>query len=224
MFFILALLALVFFGSRYSHLFYLAGLPWTDMRSLDDRIYVDPELGYQRSRQLLDAWRMAKSRISQRFGLSAANPVLVVTMHADRAERFGLAGDSGIAFALPWQHYIVVRWQDGFVDLLAHELMHAQVRDITGYWRYLLQVPTWLDEGIAMQVDDREVYRVNPQTVAPGEIARVRRLTRARQFWSNDAAQNLRNYRAAKAAVARLLDDRSGNVARIIALQLGDKG
>jgi len=191
------------------------------MRRLDDRIYVDPELGDQRSRQLLDTWRIAKSRISQRFGLSAANPVLVVTMHAHTAERYGLAGDSGIAFALPWRHYIVVRWQDGFVDLLAHELMHAQVRDITGYWRYLLQVPTWLDEGIAMQVDDREVYRVNPSIVPPGEIARVQRLTRARQFWSGDGAQNVRNYRAAKAAVARLLEDRSGNIAGLLAWQIG---
>ena len=210
----------LFVVTSYSHLILLASLPWSDMRLLDQRIYVDPDLGEPRSRQLRDAWQAARARIERRFGLDPASPVLVVTMHQATARRYGLGGHSGIAFALPWRHYIVVRWREDFVDLLAHELMHAQVRDLVGYPRYLLDMPTWLDEGLAMQVDDRADYAVGPGGTGGDEIARVRQLVNPGQFWSDDGERNLDNYRAVKAVVAELLHQHAGSVSALLAAEL----
>jgi hypothetical protein len=221
---LLVLAIILWAGYHYSYVLRLIALPYSDLRELNTGMYVDPDLGEQRVRQLLDTWRYARDRIQRRFGEFAPNPVLVVTMHQPTAARYGLIGSPGIAYALPWQHYIVVRWKEDFVDLLAHELMHAQVRRLVGYPSYLFDMPTWLDEGIAMQVDDRARYGVDLASFAQNEIERVTSLDTAEQFWGGGDEQTVSNYRAAKAAVAIWLRDHpDANLRDLIAAYVPDR-
>ena len=91
------------------------------------------------------------------------------------------------------------------IDVTAHELVHAEVVNRVGYLTRLLEIPTWFDEGVAMQVDYRPKYHINK--IDQKELERATSLTSAGKFWTNSAEENIKNYRASKAAVSKLFPD-----------------
>jgi len=75
------------------------------------------------------------------------------------------------------------------------------MREILGYWAYQTKISTWFDEGVAMQVDYRDHYKVDYESFSQEEIKRVKGLDTPSKFWTNSKEENLKNYRAAKAVV-----------------------
>ena len=45
------------------------------------------------------------------------------------------------------------------VDVLAHELAHAELLQRVGYFTMEFCVPAWFDEGLAVQFDERPDYK-----------------------------------------------------------------
>ena len=86
------------------------------------------------------------------------------------------------------------------IDIVAHELMHAEIADRLGYWHRLTKLPIWFDEGLAMQVDFRPHYNLRNGTES--KSANVRKLWSAREFLVPDIKSLTENYAFAKAEVA----------------------
>jgi len=89
--------------------------------------------------------------------------------------------------------------------VLAHELMHAELAERVGYWRRMTQMPTWFDEGVAMQVDFRPRYDLLKSVTA--RTGEVRKLATAGAFFGGNDGERVRNYAAAKYEVAHWLSD-----------------
>ncbi|MDY0037377.1 MAG: hypothetical protein RBS05_15815, partial [Zoogloea oleivorans] len=89
------------------------------------------------------------------------------------------------------------------VDVVAHELMHAEIHHRVGYLKRFLQLPTWFDEGVAMQVDYRTRYSLSPQDSQTADY--VRGLTTFSSFFKGDEQAVVRNYASAKQVVASWL-------------------
>jgi hypothetical protein len=100
---------------------------------------------------------------------------------------------------------IVVGPKGRNVDVVAHELMHAELFERVGYWHRFTEIPAWFDEGVAMQVDFRPRYSVPEQKGSLGGTGFVRDLKSYRQFFRGDGEQLTQHYAAAKAEVARWL-------------------
>jgi len=62
------------------------------------------------------------------------------------------------------------------------------------------KMPTWLDEGIALQVDHRPRY-TKLTNINQAELERVVSLSTPKLFWSQEPEQNIKNYQSAKMAV-----------------------
>jgi hypothetical protein len=90
-------------------------------------------------------------------------------------------------------------------DVVAHELMHAEIASRVGYWQRFTQLPTWFDEGLAMQVDFRARYNLRNKTDAG--YSDVRKLWSAREFFVPDDDLLTNNYAFAKAEVALWIAD-----------------
>ena len=86
------------------------------------------------------------------------------------------------------------------LDVVAHELMHAEIAERVGWWGRFTQLPVWFDEGLAMQVDLRPRYVLAGG--ADSETKRVRALGSARDFFQADDARLTWNYAAAKTEAA----------------------
>jgi hypothetical protein len=88
------------------------------------------------------------------------------------------------------------------VDVVAHELMHAEFFHRMGFLKSV-QLPIWFNEGVAMQVDYRPQYSLSPQDAQ--NTAYVRDLTTIWAFTKGDDQALTRNYASAKHEVASWL-------------------
>jgi hypothetical protein len=56
----------------------------------------------------------------------------------------------------------VVLSNDGVDEqIIAHEITHTILYNQLGWYKAILKIPTWFEEGLAMQVDDREKYSID---------------------------------------------------------------
>ena len=85
------------------------------------------------------------------------------------------------------------------VDVVAHELVHAEVFERVGPWARATQLPVWFDEGLAMQVDYREAYDLSENF----DTSFVRTLASPADFYTAGEDALTMNYGSAKVEVAR---------------------
>jgi hypothetical protein len=57
----------------------------------------------------------------------------------------------------PFGTYITISPEGRNVDVISHEISHSILEEEIGYFS-ILRIPTWINEGIAMQVDNREDF------------------------------------------------------------------
>jgi hypothetical protein len=169
---------------------------------LSDGTLVERASSEAERRTVLELQRQARRRIEDFFGAPRARPVVVFLR------------DTKVFWPLRFNDYassqflgsracVVVGPNGTNVDVVAHELMHAELFERVGYWRRFTQIPMWFDEGVAMQVDLRPRYGVMEQSW--GGTGFVRELTSYRQFFRGGEEQMRRHYAAAKAEVTQWL-------------------
>lgn len=180
-------------------------IDFSGFNEIAKNVYVSGKLPESSHRDVMTLLGEAKLRITQHYGAPRANPVIIVVGNDREAIDYGLYGAPGKLFYTPWNNYLVLNYEKKSVDVAAHELVHAEIVSRLGYFRRQRAIPTWFDEGAAMQVDFRPKYSVNPGSFDKSEIQRVMKLNSRAKFWSSNKAQNIKNYQAAKAAVAMFL-------------------
>ncbi len=116
-------------------------------------VFVSPTMTPYEREKLLYTISQAKQRVAGLFGAYTATPVVIASY--DRDIRTYLKNTYGSTYYFPHSSYVVVGANGLNMDVLAHELTHAELTHRLGYWRRVTQVPLWFDEGVAMQVDNR---------------------------------------------------------------------
>ncbi len=174
------------------------------MDTLSDGTRVEPGYSAAERVEISQLLASARARIDKTFGAPQARPIVAFRKEP---RLFGLPLNAYGSTTFVGSRACVVLGPNGHnLDVVAHELMHAELFDRLGPWSRLTQLPVWFDEGLAMQVDFRPAYEL-PQS-EPSETAFVRRLTTAHQFSAVQTdAQLTHHYAAAKAEVARWLPE-----------------
>ncbi len=146
----------------------------------------------------------ARARIVQTFGASRSRP-MVAFLEDTQAFWPLRINEHGSAATLA--NCVVIGPKGQSVDVVAHELMHRELSERVGLWRELTTIPTWFHEGVAMQVDHRPRYLLQPgQVYETGLDGAVDSLRSVRQFNRGDDEEITQHYRFAKAEVARWLE------------------
>jgi uncharacterized protein YccT (UPF0319 family) len=158
----------------------------------------ESEVDQQRFAQLT---RDARLRIESTFGAVESKPIIVFF---DQTNGFGpfRLNAYGSAASIGSRTCVMVGPKGQNVDVVAHELMHAEFDHRVGFLKSL-QLPTWFHEGVAMQVDYRPQYSLSPQDAQ--NTAYVRDLTAPSTFNEGDDQALTRNYASAKHEVASWL-------------------
>lgn len=100
--------------------------------------------------------------------------------------------------------YVVIPKDIIDVNILSHEISHTVLYRNIGWWKWHFTIPTWFDEGLAMQVDDRDYYNLDTllQKNRAGIILPdVTQMTTPEKFYSGTKAQVMLNYAVAKYVV-----------------------
>lgn len=205
--YLIVTLILLLVGASYSyaHIVRLAFIDYSDFHVVNSNIYLSENLSPADEETVVSLLKSARERIAVRYGDPVADPVVVVLSSPEEKRDFGLYDVPGTLLFAPWGSYLLLSYQNGNIDVTAHELVHAEVVERVGYWKRQFDIPTWFDEGAAMQVDHRARYRLS-DSIGLAEFDRVVGLDTPGQFWTGSKEQNIDNYRGAKGAVAELFD------------------
>lgn len=172
----------------------------------------------QRYPQLL---RDARARISETFGTPQARPIVVFF---NNTEGFGRRLNSVGTTQFVGSRVCVLLGPKGQnVDVVAHELVHAEIHARVTMMKRFLELPTWFDEGIAMQVDNRPRYAITPEDIP--NASKVRELNSFSSFFSGDEQTVVRNYARARHEAADWLTHTGGRDAlypRLARMQAGE--
>ena len=174
------------------------------LESLPDRVLVEPGSSAPEWDRLLDLISKARARIENTFGAPRAKPIVVFFQDTQFFWPLKLNAYGSTSF-IGSRACVMVGPKGQNLDVVAHELMHAELFERVGYVRRFTEIPVWFDEGIAMQVDFRPRYELPKGE--PIDTTYVRQLETARQFFQQNDQQLTKNYAAAKAEVAHWLSE-----------------
>ena len=154
-------------------------------------------------RQRLDFVRLqaaAKLRMANTFGAPRALPLIVIGSAEALRRLFPGSSSYATTIYIPHRSCVFVGPLGHDVDILAHEAMHAEIHDRVGHWQRLTQIPTWFDEGLAMQVDYRERYAWS-QNAGAVDSGTVKQWTSRSRFFHGNDEQLTRHYAMAREEV-----------------------
>lgn len=137
----------------------------------------------------------AKGRIRDVFGEPRSKPIV---LFFDDSTRFGpfRLNEYGSTQFIGSRTCVLIGPKGQNVDVISHELMHAETADRIGFWAKFIELPTWFDEGLAMQVDFRPEYDIQAGVIVDSKP--VRELRSARSFFASDSELLTANYAFAK--------------------------
>ncbi|MEM7081000.1 MAG: hypothetical protein AAF513_20470 [Pseudomonadota bacterium] len=98
----------------------------------------------------------AATRVAALFGATTSTPIIT----CPATPRFGLGATIGTTHIAPGLPSIIVLNPEGgaSIDVTAHEWAHAEIAQRTSALHRTYRLPTWFDEGLAMQVDHRSAF------------------------------------------------------------------
>ncbi len=149
----------------------------------------------------------SSTRIKNTFGTLQSKPIVVFFNNRKMFWPLTLNEYGSTQFIGP-KVCVMIGPKGQNLDVVAHELMHAEIADRVGYWGRLTQLPVWFDEGLAMQVDFRPRYVI--RDVSGAEAEYVKTLLSAGEFFVQNDDLLTQNYAVAKAEVARWVEDVGG--------------
>ncbi|MCC6536960.1 MAG: hypothetical protein IT162_05390 [Bryobacterales bacterium] len=173
------------------------------LERLADGTLVDPSLGAAEREAVRTLREQAAGRVSEFVGGLEAQPYVAFLGEGTGLPSWLREGPVARTHFVAARACVVVSAQGRTPDIVAHELMHTELHARVGAWPRQMTVPTWFDEGVGMQVDDRPRYRLAPEDPAP--TADVHALAAPSQFFAGGGAEVTRHYAYAKAEVAKWL-------------------
>jgi hypothetical protein len=119
-------------------------------------VYFAPGIDAAQRHSFFAALASARVRVAKLYGPLRATPTIVVTDTETRARY----ADNATAVTHYWLRgaTIVIGPKGQNVDVVAHELAHAELLTRVGYVRIEWCLPTWFDEGLATHFDERPFY------------------------------------------------------------------
>ena len=126
-------------------------------------------------------------------------------------ENYGRAGSPAVA-NIKLGAYVVVPKNMFDVNILAHEINHTVLYRKIGWYKLHFEIPVWFDEGLAMQVDERNYYSIDTllrKRAAGIILPDVTQMNTPGKFQSGSTEQVMLNYATAKYVVHEWLTKNS---------------
>ncbi|WP_321345055.1 hypothetical protein [uncultured Draconibacterium sp.] len=145
----------------------------SDFLVLENNVYGSPELDNSTCDSLKMLVNKAIERNKAFWLIEPREFTIIFCVTKSELERYtGRKDAQTISHITPIGTYIVLGTQGYNLDIISHEMSHAVLLQIVGYQNLEHKIPTWFNEGIALQVDYREYmmdsqveksYKTNPE-------------------------------------------------------------
>jgi hypothetical protein len=192
---------------------------FSDFEQIAPAIWVDPAMSPAQRAEVLRLIEVGRASVGDFYGEYRARPTIIVGADMERLSWFTNNSYGTTHYSL--LGVSVVIGPDGQnADVMSHELAHPELFTRIGWWQTIVTVPTWFDEGLAMQFDQREKYdeAAYQALAAKGALAPLDTMRTGSGFFNDQAVEHYvqarhdvatRVARAGKPGVLRLIDELS---------------
>jgi len=174
-------------------------ITFSNYSEISPNIFISSSFDSSQKDNLLSIIDSGKSRVNDTFGNMGSFPRVIIATTEEEASNFG-SNAYGKALITPLGQCIVFGPKGQNVDVVAHEYTHAEVHFRVGWLNHFLNIPIWLNEGIALLVDYREPYLLKNINISEDEIDAVK--NKGSNFFTGNNV--LKNYQAARLAVTHI--------------------
>ncbi|MFT3702773.1 MAG: hypothetical protein QM802_10400 [Agriterribacter sp.] len=146
----------------------------------------------------------AKSKMLHFWPEDHSRPTIIYCDTDEDFETFGAGGAVPAITYLKLDGYIIVSLNGVDTNILAHEMMHVALYNRIGFITYNVKIPTWFDEGLAMQADDRAYYSEDTLKAKTNDFKKMPDITKyatGKSFQSGSPEEIMLHYLLAKHVV-----------------------
>jgi len=128
----------------------------TEYERIAESVYVHPNMDDWDRAMLLRTVIGSRERLAHFFGSVTSQPVIIAGHVPEVMEDFGADRSApGMNYLTPFGSFVIIGPKGLNLDVVSHELAHAELGQRLGWWKKRQQVPAWFDEGLALMLDHR---------------------------------------------------------------------
>ena len=124
----------------------------------NDRLYYNSSTPEQKVDTVKSIIKLASNRVRAFWGQKTSNPKYIYCQNEEDFKKFGSPYSVPAVTHIKLGSYIVISSQGIDLDIVAHEISHAEFYERIGFYNWSFKIPRWFDEGLAMQNDNRNYY------------------------------------------------------------------
>lgn len=122
----------------------------------ENRIYISKGTSTKQVDSLVTLLKTSGQRLSSFWGSRQSEPIIIFCHTDELYRKYGsVSGSPANYFGTPLDTYVVISPQGLNVDVISHEMCHAELTHRVGWLAMSRKVPQWMNEGIALMVDYR---------------------------------------------------------------------
>lgn len=165
----------------------------SSMTEYENHIYMEQSIPEETQEEIMNDYGKSKDKILDYFDEITAKPTIIFVQSQETTKRYA-QNRTGQTYYMYWGNYIVIGPNGFNEDVIAHELMHSELRERVDKKD---SIPVWFDEGLAMLVDDR--FSINHSDKV--DFEELERLATRSVFY--DPLSSSENYLTSKSEVSR---------------------
>ncbi len=169
-------------------------------------LYYRAGLAPEKKEQLKQLISKAEERVALFWGERTAQPKFIYCENEEDFIKFGAPSHVPAAAILTFKSYVVINQNGVNLDILSHEISHTEFFERIGLINRELKIPTWFDEGLAMQVDLRGYYSLEELKKSTNNLEKLPDMNQynsADKFFSGSHDEVILKYRTAKYEVGQ---------------------
>lgn len=143
----------------------------------------------------------ASTRIDNFWGRKTSNPKFIYCNNEDDFKKYCVNPGAPAVTYLKLGSIIVLSADAIDVDIIAHEISHAEFYKRIGFYKFNYKIPSWFKHGLAMQNDYRDYYSDDTLKVKSDNFKNlpdIKSFKSDGQFYAGSRQQIMLNYMTAK--------------------------
>lgn len=175
-------------------------IDYTDFKK-DGSLYFNPNIQQNKIDTLKSLINIASSRMEEFWGQKKCNPKFIYCDNLKDFKKYGSPYLVPAVTHLKLGSYIVISNEGIDLDIIAHEMTHAEFYERIGFYNWSFKIPKWFDEGLAMQNDYRDYYSEDTLKARSGNynnLPDIKNFKKDNQFNDGSREQIMLNYMTAK--------------------------
>ena len=146
----------------------------------------------------------ASNRIINFWGQKASNPKFIYCNNESDFKKYCINFSAPAVTYLKFGSIIILSADAMNLDIITHELSHAEFYERIGFYKFNYKIPSWFKHGLAMQNDYRDYYSEDTLKAKSNNFKNMPDIKSCKtdvQFYNGSREQVMLNYMTAKHVV-----------------------